>query len=466
MVSQFNHLDLHDNFILFKKGILTDLDIEVLISLYQPLIGPTAFTILLTLWQTVSENSEPMTHTDLMADLNMDISVFYQNRIKLEAVGLQNTYQKRNTGAVNCRQLIYELIPPVTPAAFFKDDILSVALYEAVGEQRFQELENKFVYPRLSVDADVENITKSFLDVFYVSMDTIPPIVQDAKSNVNQRQTRQLHFTQSELQTFNWRYFKALVARNHISSAEVDNNQLALFNLATFYDINETELARLTTMTMNVANDTIDMAALQRVVLSNYERQVAHHEDVTPATAAVNDISTTLLQQVHFNNDEIDFIKHNLNLFPRKFLEKYRELHSNFVSKSDALTLSSLVQRHVLSDALVNLLSAYVLQDHNNLTTNVVDTIANEWYQRKISEPNQALQQILKYQQKAQTKPRTYRNNYQRRKVRVEKKPQWMQPGYQPPEISDEELAALEKKNQELMKKLGLQKDESNGKHE
>lgn len=463
MVSQFNHLDLHDSFVLFKKGILTDLDSQVLISLYQPLIGPTAFTILLTLWQTVSENNKPLTHDNLMTDLNMNINVFYQNRIKLEAVGLQNTYQKRNTG--DHRELIYELVPPVTPAAFFKDDILSVALYEAVGEQRFQQLENKFVYPRLSIGANVDNITKSFLDVFYVSMDTIPTVVQEAKTNVNQRQTRQLNFTQSELQTFNWRYFKTLVARNRISSAEVDKHQSALFNLATFYDINETELARLTAMTMNIANDTIDIAALQRNVLNNYERRQTVKPTVTSTTTlSSSNVSAVLLQQVNFRQNEIDFIRHNLNLFPRKFLEKYRELHNNFVSKSDALTLSNLVQRHVFNDAIINLLSAYVLQEHNNLTPGVVDTIANEWYQHKISEPDQALNQIIKYQQKAKTKPRY--NNYQHRKPRIEKKPQWMQPDYQPPQISDEELAALEKKNHELMRKLGLQEDESNERHE
>lgn len=466
MASQFKNLDLNDEFTLYKKGILTDLDNQVLISLYQPLIGPVAFTILMMLWQTVGENSKPVSHINLISDLNLNINVFYENRIKLEAVELQHTYQIKNSGSLNVRKLIYELVPPLSAYDFFKDDILSLALYEAVGKRRFQQLENKFIYPEFIINDNVIDISKSFYDVFYAPIRPVPSIVNDARNRVNQRQKkRKKEFSQEEMQSFNWQYFKSVVARNHISSAEVDSHQLQLFNLATFYNIDETKLANLTNMTMNISTNTIDMAALQNVVLKTYQRVQNKNLSMSnnSVSSLINDndiVSNDLLKEVGFNDDEIMFIQTDLLLYPREFLEKYRQLHNNFTSKIDLLSLNVLMNRHVLNNSVINILVAYILMNHNNLTQSVVDTIANEWYQQKIDSPDKALMQIIKYQKNIQSKTYHVKSNY-KRLSRKEEIPKWMRSDYKSPTMSKEEIKSLKKKSQELLEKLNSKKDDS-----
>lgn len=57
-------------------------------------------------------------------------------------------------------------------------------------------------------------------------------------------------------------------------------------------------------------------------------------------------------------------------------------------------------------------------------------------------------------------KRKDYRNDYGINKPHHQPKlPYWERPDYQPQQYSDAELAAMEKKNQELMEKMGLTKE-------
>ena len=89
-----------DKYKVINKTILSENDKKNLISFYMPIIGCTAVSLYLTLWQDLNykeENSEIFIHRHLMTLLKESKEAIYQARQSLEAVGLLKTYVKYET---------------------------------------------------------------------------------------------------------------------------------------------------------------------------------------------------------------------------------------------------------------------------------------------------------------------------------------------------------------------------------
>ena len=86
-----------DTYKVINKTILTEYDKKVIINLYQPIIGPIAVSLYLTLISDL--NSEvnfciDHTHHHLMITLKSGLDVIKQARTSLESVGLVKTLVK------------------------------------------------------------------------------------------------------------------------------------------------------------------------------------------------------------------------------------------------------------------------------------------------------------------------------------------------------------------------------------
>ena len=129
-------------FVLTKAGHLSDFDEKVAISLYQPLIGPIAMALYLSLWQEVKDRAlvtDRRLQLWLLDLLDIDIDQLFNARVKLEAVGLLRTYTQVDSLG---RYYAYELYAPVAPDAFFKDDLLGLLLYESGKKDTMSWLAN------------------------------------------------------------------------------------------------------------------------------------------------------------------------------------------------------------------------------------------------------------------------------------------------------------------------------------
>src|SRR5699024_3473721 len=91
-----------------------------LTHLYQPLIGIEAVSLYQTLVHeyAIHTNGEIQTHHALMNYLHVPLDIIYKARQRLEAIGLLQTFEKKQEGH---RLLTYALISPFSPAAFFQD---------------------------------------------------------------------------------------------------------------------------------------------------------------------------------------------------------------------------------------------------------------------------------------------------------------------------------------------------------
>ena len=80
-----------DGFMVRQNAQLSDVDQKILTFLYQPLIGSNAYSLYMTLWTEVGEEtywSNGILHSELLTVLNIGIPELYQARIKLEAIVL------------------------------------------------------------------------------------------------------------------------------------------------------------------------------------------------------------------------------------------------------------------------------------------------------------------------------------------------------------------------------------------
>lgn len=107
-----------DRYMVQSRGVLHDVDRKVLTMLYQPLIGYRALALYMTLWGELELlGGREATHHRLMALMQCGLPDIYSERLKLEGIGLLNTYV-RVWETEEPKQFLYELRPPLAPISF------------------------------------------------------------------------------------------------------------------------------------------------------------------------------------------------------------------------------------------------------------------------------------------------------------------------------------------------------------
>ena len=128
-----------DTFIVVNKTNLSDRDRNLLIMLYQPIIGSTSISLYYTLWSYLDKSevlSNEWTHHHILRDMMISNSELVDAKEKLEAIGLIKTYMKQG----NVNNYIYELYSPISAHEFFNHPVLNIVLYNNVGKKEYENL--------------------------------------------------------------------------------------------------------------------------------------------------------------------------------------------------------------------------------------------------------------------------------------------------------------------------------------
>ncbi|KRN29740.1 dnaB protein [Lactobacillus selangorensis] len=458
MNDAFAALSPHDGFLITKANYLSDFDQRVLTLLYQPLMGVTAYSLYLYLWSFVRKQAvmtDRVLHSQILSILDIDLPTFYENRLKLEGLGLLRTYQKDDEVG---RLFVYELYAPLAPDAFFKDDLLRLALYQKVDQHQFEKLVKETQLHPVT-KKDFKEVTKNFLDVFQIGKQAFTHTTSSAEQAAASMTTKPAQvpaYSQAQLQTFDWETLKQFVwSGGHISGSEIDQNQAALFNLHQFYNLSEIDLAHAIARTMNVADNTIDMPALERVVLQEHTEKTTSLKRPAQKKQALTSAQEKQLQQKGYSEREIQILKETADVVPLDYLQAVKEKKHGIVGKGEIYALRNLENRYIFSDQVIAILIVYLVNNYQTITQNLLDRVADSWIQAGVKTGVDALNQIRAFKQPKQKKqPKHYTRNG--RPTRQEKLPDWAQDGYQKQETkqlsSDEqkELAA----SREAVKKM------------
>ena len=154
-----------DIYTVVNQTILTEIDKKNIISLYEPIIGPIAVSLYLTLWSDLDKLeliSRDYTHHHLMTILKSDLKAIEDARKSLESVGLLKTFFSKGE---SLNKYLYELYSPLSASEFFCHPILSVLLLNNIGDSEFRTLLS--YYKKIKVNKEgYEEITQTMNETF------------------------------------------------------------------------------------------------------------------------------------------------------------------------------------------------------------------------------------------------------------------------------------------------------------
>ena len=153
-------------------SLVSNVDKDVIIELYQPLIGAISSIVYLTLVKQKRNESDEDIYSleSLLNNMQLPINSFTNARRNLEAVGLLKTYESVNN---DIHRYIFELFAPKTPKEFFNDILFKGLLIQYVGEKEALRLANSYEI-NTNIDKDkFDDISASFVEIFNPDYDHI-----------------------------------------------------------------------------------------------------------------------------------------------------------------------------------------------------------------------------------------------------------------------------------------------------
>ncbi|MBO4245593.1 MAG: DnaD domain protein [Bacilli bacterium] len=413
-----------DIYTVINKTVLTEVDRNNLISLYEPIIGVVATSLYLTLWRDLGTSeilSPDYNHHHLMKVLKLDLTEIKLAIDSLEAVGLIRTYVKED----EINKYVYELYSPLSSYEFFHHPIFNVVLYNNVGKEEYDRL--KAIYDKVNIDLkDYHEVTKLMDMTFKTSshLDTINPL------NHNE-----LSVTLSDQVDFD--LIISSIPKGVLSDKAFSKKTKELINALAFtYNINTLKMVELIRSSINELGQ-IDKETLRKSARKYYQ----YNNDGNLPTLVYRLQPDYLKSPVGDNTNRGKIIKVFENTTPYDFLAS-KSKGAN-PTNHDLKIVEYLLVDVGLKPAVVNVLIDYVLKVNNNKFNQAfVETIAAQWARSGVKTASDAMELAEKHHKK-------YNKNIKEEK-KVKDKPVWFNETIKREEISEAEKSEL----QELMSKF------------
>lgn len=415
-----------DTYIVKNNTILNNENRNILLKLYQPIVGAIAINLYFTLWSDLDSAgiiSKEETHHNLMAKMRIKLEDIIEAREKLEAIGLLKTYIKK--GSVN--NYIYEIYSPVSPKEFIENPILSVTLQNNIGKRELKKIVSYFEIPPINLKS-YEDITTSFNETFDITNDSL---VSD--NIVNIRSVNQVDIIINSKVDLNSVF--SLIPEEYLNVKSITNDMKSLiYKLAFIYNLSEEELSELIRNSVNEKR-VIDKDSLRKNCQNYYSFE---HKGSMPSLVYKN-------QPEYLRSHNSDNTKKAKMIYTFETTSPYDFLAGKNKgikpSKSELAILEELLIDYELNPGVVNVLIDYVLRINNNkLTKNFCLAIAAQWKRSNIKTVEEAMKICIK-ENKTKKETKTTK-----KVVKKEEKPEWFDKNFEEQEATEEEIKALEEK--------------------
>lgn len=415
-----------DTYIVINKTILSDKDRNLLIMLYQPIIGSNSISLYLTLWSYLDKlelMSSEWTHHHLMSSLKLKLDDIIVAREMLEGIGLVKTYVKEKD---NTKTYIYELYSPMSAYEFLTNPILSTLLFNNIGKLEYEKTIKYF--KRVDIDLnDYKDITNSFSDVFDITNQTNYDIISDDIKRSNKRKLQLI--SKIDLNDLFSLIPNELLNYKKISKEIKD----LIYELSFVYNLDNNSLSEI------LLNSIDEKKMIDKDLLRDNARKYYQFENKGNLPNIIyKDTPNHEIKNDSLESKQIYAFK---TTSPYEFLVS--KLNGGKPTKSELMLIEHLIVDLKLNPDVVNVLIDFVLRINNNkLTKAYVEAIASQWKMSKIETVEDAMEFA--------------RNEYSKRNRKVKKntsknveiKPQWFDE-----EIDSKPLSELEKQELESMLK-------------
>jgi len=403
---------------------LTFQDVHVLTKLYQPLIGSAAYSLYLSLFADVDFQAQTNERTisKLLTKLDTGIPDFYHARVRLEGIGLLRVYRAKEEP----RDYYYEMQPPLSAEAFFKDSLLRTLLVEKIGDRLFQE-EMDGLLAQMKDKEAYEETTRSFLDVYHFDVQNKDVLSDTDFMPIDTNKPPKIAESIENVETFDYEFFKKGLDKHFIKRDSLSEEiKELIYTFHIVYGIDELTMQSLILESADVESGQVNKNKFIQYVQRNYQNK---QKNKRPASEPTPTEETSDLEKEGFSGSETSVINHAKETAPANYLGSIKEQKGGFVTSNETWVLKELVEQSPLNKEVINILLHYILviKEGVVLEKNYAMTIANDWAQSGIKTAEDAIGKVKTiYTQPRKPKNRKSNNyrNYNKSK-RKEPLPEW-----------------------------------------
>ena len=411
-----------DTFIVVNKTSLSDKDRNILVLLYQPIIGSQAISLYYTLWSYLDKSellSNEWTHHHILRDMMISNAELTEAKEKLEAIGLIKTYVKKG----NINNYVYELYSPITASEFINNPILNMSLFNAVGKLEYDRIIGYFRLPKINLK-EYEDVTKKFSDVFDFRVEPINDnLIYDLKS----KNTRKLEIIgKIDINTI-----LSLISDDILNKKSItkDIKELIL-KISFIYNYDNDDMIEL------IRNSISEHHTIDKKLLTENANKYYRYDNLGKLPSLIYKQQPEYLRKESLDTSNRSRMIHLFETTtPYDFINsKYK---TGNPTSSDLAIISYLLIDLNLKPGVVNVLVDYVLKINNNkLIRSFVEVIASQWSKAGIETVEDAMNIAEEeYKKKKKTKEPA---------KKVKETPEWFNKDIEEQEATLDEIKKLE----------------------
>ena len=415
-----------DTFIVVNKTALSDKDRNILVLLYQPIVGSQAISLYYTLWSYLDKSellSNEWTHHHLLRDMMISNSEFVESKEKLEAIGLIKTYVKKG----NINNYVYELYSPISASEFINNPMLNMAIFNAVGKLEYERIIGYFRLPKINLK-EYEDITKKFSDVFDFKVEPLNDnLIYDLKS----KNTRKLEIlTKIDINTI-----LSLISDDILNKKSItkDTKEL-IYKVSYIYNYDNDAMIEL------IRNSISEHHTIDKKLLVENANKFYKYDNMGKLPSIIYKNQPEYLRKENLDTSNRSRMIHLFETTsPYDFINsKYK---TGNPTSSDLAVISYLLIDLNLKPGVVNVLVDYVLKINNNkLIKSFVEVIASQWSKSGIETVEDAMN-IAEQEYKSRKKIKDVPT-----KKKVVETPSWFNKDIKEEKASEEEIRELERR--------------------
>ncbi|WEV50566.1 DnaD domain protein [Lactobacillus sp. ESL0731] len=409
-------------FFIINRVTVFPQDLQVLIKLYQPLIGASGVALYLTLMAdydaaAILSDSKGIYH--LQEQLDCSLKELFQALHKLEAVGLVKTRIIKNE--IMGQVLLFSLNRVPGSSEFFATALLASLLKEKVGVTTFQRLshlfaqENKRSENQINGVQTAKDVSASFMDVFRLPDEEAISPSFDVQQAAQENQVKQAATASvNEQDQIDWQFMKEQFEIYQIAASEIDKNRPAIRGIMRTYGLSEQEFVDETLPCLHDSYQ-LDMPLIKRTIAENI-----HAEGTRKNLQQTQDPQATIQDNSSLSLRDQRILQLAQTKSPAQFLYRLKTDKHDYVDASEYKVLDNLYNQKDIPAELLNILTYACLNSGPSVSYRLANTILHDWLQHGVKTGSQALEYMEKRQQKKSYYPR-----YSTKPKRVEKGTDW-----------------------------------------